>query len=218
MSLNHHALHISSRVLLFVILMSGVWVVVQGIKSNEYRRIEEPQIVTLLDDEMPEEVVIEEEPEIVEVEEYFEEVVEIPDTPDVDFSQDDLLGLDADASAGFDQFGLVAKKGGADLLKSSGKTSVEFDLARVKNLIEQHLHASFDSKESLKRKVYSIVVKFWIDKNGFVEQVEVVNTTGDSAMDTDIENALKNIPPFTSKLLDVPQPIKIRIFTRNFST
>lgn len=189
----------------------------QGIKSNEYRRIEEPQVVTLLDHELPlEEEVFEEELEIPEPEEYFEEQVDIPDISDI--TTDDILGVDSDASSGFDQFGLVAKKGGADLLSLTGKSSVAFDLARVKNLLEQHLHASLDSTEQLKSKVYSIVVKFWIDGNGFVEKVEIVNTTGDSRLDNNIEQALKNIPPFTSKLLDVPQPIKIRIFTRNFAT
>ena len=216
MSLNHHFLHISSRALLFVVLMSGVWLVFQGVKSNEYRRIEEPQVVTLLDEPEQEEEIIIEEPEIVEPEQYFEETVEIPEINDAPVDQ--ILGLDADATSGFDQFGLVAKKGGVDLLKSSGRSSVEFDLARVKNLLEQHLHASLDSDGQLKSKVYSIVVKFWIDTNGFVEKVEVVNTTGDDQLDNSIETALKNIPPFTSKLLEVPQPIKIRIFTRNFTT
>ena len=217
MILNHHFLHVSSRVLLFLILISAAWVVYQGIKSNEYRRIEEPQVVTLLDEPEPEEeIIIEEEPEVVEVEEYFEETVDLPEINDAPV--DEILGLDSDASSGFDQFGLVAKKGGVDLLKSGGRSSVEFDLARVKNLIEQHLHAALDSDNQLKSKVYSIVVKFWLDANGFVEKVEVVNTTGDPKLDNNIEYALKNIPPFTSKLLEVPQPVKIRIFTRNFTT
>lgn len=190
---------------------------IQGIKKSDYRPIEEPQVVTLLDEIQPEEEILEEEPEILEEVEYFEEQsVDVPELEE--FAQDDFLGLDSEASAGFDQFNLVAKKGAADLLSIGGKAGIKYDLARVKNLIEQRLHASFNSNDQLKSKVYSVVVKFWIDKNGFVEQVQVVDTTGDQQLDYSIEQALKNIPPFTSRILDVPQPIKIRIFTRNYAS
>ena len=213
---SHGSLHTVSRIGLLLLILTGVWIVVDGIRSSKFHHAEAPQIVTLIDEVEPEDEEPVIEPEQVEIEEYFEEV----DVPELDNMEqiDDLLGLDDDAFAGFDQFGLVSKRGGRDLIGSdSTGSAIKFDLARVKSLIEQHLQTALGSKMELRRKSYSIILKFWIDSNGFIENVKFMNTTGDKQIDRSIERILRSLPPFTSELKDVPQPVTLQIITRGLA-
>jgi protein TonB len=209
---SHNTFHTLSRVGLALLIAVGVWIVVDGINSNKFQHVEAPQVVTLLDEPEIEEI---EEPEMVEPEEYFEEA-EVPDMEPME-DINDLLGLDDDASAGFDQFGLVAKKGGQDLIGSSdGSSAMRFDLARVKSLIESHLNGILQSNVELRKKSYSVILKFWIDASGYVEKVKLLNSTGDTKIDRDIEQTLRRIPPFSSELKDIPQPITLKIIARSY--
>ena len=207
-------IHIVTRAAVVLVFMGGIWMVVEGVRSEEFQEPEKPQIVTLLNEPIPEreEPKVEEEPmeyleEPMETLEMHEDVPELDDVAQID----DMLGVDADASAGFDDFGLVAKRGGRDLIKTS---SMAASLVRVGGRIEQHLSAALEDRNELRRRNYTVRIALWVDAAGFVDRVEFDGSTGRPDLDLAIEHALKNIPPLDLGLVTVPQPIRIRITAR----
>jgi len=213
-----HLLHLMLRGLVAIAVVGGVWIVVAGVGSSDFQEPERPQVVTLMDPRVPEreEPIIEPEPEPepVDYEEPVTPADDIPELPELDLEPvDNLLGLDADASAGLDGFGLVAKRGGRDLIASASQTSNE-SLLRLGGLIERHLASALERREDLKRVNYTVLVNIWISKAGFVEKVEIDGSTGRRQLDDRISEALSRVPPFHVKLATVPQPVRIRITTR----
>ena len=197
-----------------MVFLGGIWMVIAGVRSEEFKVPEKPQIVTLLNAPVPER----EEPRVErEPMEYLEEPVNAldvaEDLPELDEvpQLDDMLGVDADASAGFDSFGLVAKRGGRDLIKTS---PIAVNLARVGGRIEQHLSAALENRGELRRRNYSVKIALWVNAAGLVDRVEFNGSTGRPELDLAIEHALRSIPPLDLGLLNVPQPIRIRITAR----
>jgi len=211
-------LHVLLRALVAVAVIAGVWAAVAGVGSSDFQEPERPQVVTLMDPRIPEreEPIIEPEPEPepMDYDEPVTPVDDVPELPEFDLEPvDNLLGLDTDASAGMDAFGLVAKRGGRDLIASTAHRSSE-SLARLGGLIERHLSSALERREDLKRVNYTVLVNIWISKAGFVEKVEIDGSTGRRQLDQTISEALSSVPPFHVKLAAVPQPVRIRITTR----
>ena len=123
---------------------------------------------------------------------------------------DDRLGIDGIGQAGADAFGLVAKRGGRSLLKTARQ---RHDLTKLGAMIEDHLTTALGGQSELLRHNFSVFVAIWVDRSGFVERVRA-NSTGDALLDEAIAAALRNVPPFRSRLGEVPQPIRLRIITR----
>lgn len=81
------------------------------------------------------------------------------------------LGLDADASAGGDGFGLGSNKGGRDIMLGGGGGSrARWYAGLLGNRIEQALNRDTKLLDELKAK--RIVVRIWIGNSGHVERVE----------------------------------------------
>ena len=208
-------MHTTTRLSVAGVLIFGVWLAVNGISSAEFTPPPRPQVVTLLDQpvEPPEPVETKPEPELVEMPEPIQQV-EIHKLSEMDVvPMDDLLGLDADASAGLDGFGLVAKRGGADILKTSGAPHSRV-LARLSAEIEQHVAKALSRKTRLLKKNYTIQVSVWLTDSGFVDRVELMNSTGAAQLDAALKAALRNISPFAARVVGVPQPVRLRITTR----
>jgi protein TonB len=127
-----------------------------------------------------------------------------PDTP----SQQ--LGLDADASAGSDAFGLAARKGGADLV-GTGTAIFGRYTAQLKDAIQDAL--SDDDK--VRKGNYTVSVRVWVARDGSVERAQLVQSTGKRDVDRAIEQALTHVhrlaepPP-----LEMPQPIVLRVVSK----
>jgi protein TonB len=119
------------------------------------------------------------------------------------------LGLDADGSAGGDSFGLAARKGGSDLVGTGGAIFAWYT-GKLKNEVSDRL--SSDAK--LRGKKYSGTFRIWIEPDGRIKEVRVVNGTGnreiDSAIPADLVGRQSESPP-----LEMPQPITIQIVSRS---
>lgn len=134
---------------------------------------------------------------------------DVPEEANDDAPPAEQLGLDADGSAGADGFGLLARKGGRDLLASGGAfTSYA---ALLKNEILDRLQENGRARAG----AYSIVVRVWLSADGGVERVKLVSSTGDRELDSAIESVLSGMqrvaqapPP------EMPQPVSLRIVSR----
>jgi periplasmic protein TonB len=120
------------------------------------------------------------------------------------------LGLDAEGAAGGDDFGLVGRKGGRDLLASGGGAFAWYT-GLLKNAILDRLQ---DDKK-LRAGSYSVVVRVWLRTDGGIDKVQLANSTGSKELDRAIEVALADLhqvgqtPP-----IEMPQPVSLRIVSR----
>lgn len=93
------------------------------------------------------------------------------------------LGVDADAGAGGDSFGLIGKKGGRGLL--SGDPFANFKAALKEAVYEQLAEVKEIRKDS-----YKVQVKAWFDMNGKVTKVKLDSSTGKPALDKALQMSL----------------------------
>lgn len=129
----------------------------------------------------------------------------------------DLLGLDAEGVAGGDAFGLLARKGGRDLLSLSGgrhdwyKNSLNSELA---DPLLKEITDYLENNQPGRSRSFSVVIRLWLSKDGRVERYQV-ESTGDQTIDTAVQTALARLdrvpepPP-----ADLPQPVKLRFVHR----
>lgn len=149
------------------------------------------------------------EPEIedkVEVDEPEDVPDNMPDAMD-DMPSGDDLGLDADGMAGSDAFGLIGRKGGRDLLASG--------YGWYSNILQQDIVDFLSTHDMVRSSQYSIALKLWIAKNGKVKKIELIESTGDAAIDRMIRVALGEMGQFSEKPpADMPQPVRLKITSK----
>lgn len=132
-------------------------------------------------------------------------------TPSNDPPPGQQLGLDADASAGGDAFGLLANKGGRDLLASGGSA-----FAWYAGLLKGQILDQLNSDTKARRGEYSLVVRVWVRDDGSIDRWRIVQGSGDRARDQAIEEALARIPRLSqAPPADMPEPISLRIVSRS---
>ncbi|MDE2366154.1 MAG: energy transducer TonB [Betaproteobacteria bacterium] len=125
------------------------------------------------------------------------------------------LGVDAEGTGSGDGFGLVGKKGGADLIGGSRGNPWAWYDAIVNDAVNSAFQEALSHEKALKDKNYKVVVKVWIDAGGKVNRVSLADGTGDAKLDELLKNVLQNLkalregPP-----ADMPQPLKIRVTSR----
>jgi hypothetical protein len=131
------------------------------------------------------------------------------------------LAVDADAQAGFDSFGLGAKRGGRDLALDLGKperASGGGGSAGFTNYAAQlgtYLDAWLNRDEDLRRSNYALHARIWLDASGAVERCILIGTTGDAALDQQLVARLSAArPPNGPPPSDLPQPINLLIRSR----
>ena len=128
-------------------------------------------------------------------------------TPSDEPPPSEQLGLDAEGSAGGDEFGLAAHKGGRDLLASGGSAYVWYAGLLKSQIIDQ-----LNSEKRARSGSYSVVLRVWIRNDGTVDRVRIDQSSGNRERDQAIEAAVSRItrlpqaPP-----ADMPSPISLRI-------
>jgi protein TonB len=190
--------------LLVVLFLAGVVAVVRAVMSDDPPRSRVVQTVSLLPPPPPP---IEEklpEPEIKE------EVV-IPEPQPM--QQDDSaasadLGVDADGSGSGDGFGLVGKKGGRDLLEGG-------PFGWYGSLLGADIQDSLAERKRLRQVKYTAVLDLWINRDGRIERVELVRTSGNRDLDTTLRLAVAEVgkvrePPPPK----MPQPVRLQVTSR----
>jgi len=126
------------------------------------------------------------------------------------------LGVDAEGTGSGDDFGLVGKKGAADLIGGGPKGNpwAWYD-ALVNDAVNSAFQAALGREKMLKNKNYKVIVKVWLDSSGKVNRAQLVDSTGDARADEILRDALNDMralrdgPP-----TDMPQPMKIRVTSR----
>jgi periplasmic protein TonB len=120
------------------------------------------------------------------------------------------LGLDADGTGGGDGFGLVARKGGRDLLASGGSAYAWY-AGMIKNEILERLQ----DEKNARSGSYSVLVRVWVRSDGTVERIRLAQSSGDRERDKAIEEALGRIDRISqAPPADMPQPVSLRIVSR----
>lgn len=153
--------------------------------------------------ETPPEPEVEEEVKIEEAEPMDELPEEASDEPPPGAD----LGVDAEGGAGGDGFGLIGRKGGRGLLAGSGDPFAYYG-SQVSRRIEDALLAV----DELRRRGYSVELEVWVDSDGRVRRVQLARSTGSSATDALMNDAILRAqsvaqapPP------GMPQPIRLRV-------
>lgn len=121
------------------------------------------------------------------------------------------LGLDADGSAGGDAFGLLANKGGRDLIGSGGSAFMWYA-----GLLKDQILSQLNADSAARRGSYSLVVQVWVRSDGSIDRVHVAQGSGDRARDQAIEQSLSLISRLNqAPPADMPEPITLRIVSRS---
>lgn len=126
----------------------------------------------------------------------------VPDKPADPAPADKPLGVDADASAGSDGFGLAANRGGRDIT-TIGSTGGGGGSGRYyTGLLQRNFFDALARNRQAPQDEFSVVVQVWIGEDGRVQRTRIVDGTGNEALDRLIEATLADM----SALREVPPP------------
>jgi protein TonB len=121
------------------------------------------------------------------------------------------LGLDAEGSAGGDEFGLAARRGGSDLLGGTGSAPFAWYQNRITDAVRERL-ASVECAKSAKG---SLSIHLLMDADGRFKQVQLATTTSNRRTDQCIESALTTMPRMTDPLpVGMPEQVNIKVVAK----
>jgi protein TonB len=131
-------------------------------------------------------------------------------TPSNEPPPGEQLGLDAEGTAGGDAFGLLANKGGRDLLGQGGSAYVWYA-----GLVKTQILEQLSTEKQARRGEYSLMVRVWVRNDGSIDRVRVVGSSGNRDRDQAIEQALARMGRLSqAPPADMPEPISLRIVSR----
>jgi protein TonB len=140
-----------------------------------------------------------------------DKVIPDPQRPDPTPSDEpppgEQLGLDAEGSAGGDAFGLLANKGGRDLLGSGGNAFTWYA-----GLLKNEIVDQLNNEKQARIGEYAVVVRVWVRDDGSIDRVRIIQSSGNRERDHAIESALGRIARLSrAPPADMPEPITVRI-------
>lgn len=131
--------------------------------------------------------------------------------PDETPAPQQSLGLDADASAGGDAFGLAARRGGSDLIGGTGTAPFAWYTNRISDAIKERLAAAPCTRSASG----SLTVHVLLEADGRVKQIKLATTTGNPKVDQCIDLALTSITRMSDPVpLGMPEQVNLKIVAR----
>ena len=125
------------------------------------------------------------------------------------------LAVDAAGTGAGDGFGLVGKKGGADLIGGGGGGGIGTGnkFAWFGALVKERLQDVIAKDRKLREfGDFQRLVNVWIDTTGAITRVELVGRSDNAELDSALRLALKSLPPLRQGAPgDMPQPVRLRI-------
>jgi len=150
------------------------------------------------------------EPPKEEVEKIPEPEQPTPETPSDEPPPGEQLGLDTEGGAGGDSFGLVGNKGGRSLLASGGDR-----FAWYAGVLKDDLLSFLSDHPDIRQRAYSVNIRLWLDGKGAVTRVALSSSTGDNALDRELQKLLGSMEKVAeAPPADMPQPVQIRLVSR----
>ena len=119
------------------------------------------------------------------------------------------LGLDADASAGSDGFGLAARKGGQDLLNNGAGA-----FRRYTNLLKSAVLDTLSDDERLRRGKYTAILRVWLASDGSVQRYALAQSSGSKELDGYIQQDISRVRMGEAPPIEMPQPITFSVGPR----
>ena len=131
------------------------------------------------------------------------------------------LGIDAAGTGAGDGFGLVGKKGGADLIGSGGGgptigTPNVNRFAWYGDLMKSRVQEAIQKDKKLREvAAFRVTVNVWVGPDGAFTRSELVGAPDDSEVEAALKAVLSNMAPLREGAPgDMPQPVKLRISSR----
>lgn len=155
-----------------------------------------------------------------------EEIIEEPEPEDApqDVSEDidapppgELLGLDADGSAGGDSFGQVARKGGRSIIGGDGTSLLakySWYTRVVRDELEKLVRKRLAENGGIPKGELKVIVALKLDNLGKVTDYRLVNASGNDTMDRAVEEALNFAVMRDPPPPDMPRVIKLKIVSQ----
>ena len=124
------------------------------------------------------------------------------------------LAVDAAGGAGGDGFGLVGRKGGADLIGSGTGGGSKFGWFGA--LVKERLQEVIARDRKLRELGdFQRLVNVWVDANGAITRVELVGHSDNAEIDNALRQLLRSVPPVRQGApADMPQPVRLRVALR----
>ncbi len=184
-------------VITLIFLATGVYIIKALISDDSGKRKRQIQKITLLKPPPPPPPEIKEKPPEPEEEKIKEpEPEETPEEAETDDGPiDDNLGLDADGTGGGDNFGLVGKKGGRDLIGGDYSASYlmrkyAWYMAIIQDELRKRVNQHMEENGGIPKGNLVAYIKITLDENGMITNIVLKHSSGNGKMDTAVKEAI----------------------------
>jgi periplasmic protein TonB len=222
----------NSRVVVGAVAVGIVLVLTTGtvlalkylMQDDSHRRQRQIQMITLVEPPPPPE--IKEPPPEPEIkkEEIIEPEPETPPDPADDMSQDDTppgeqLGLDADGSAGSDDFGLKANRGGRGLIGgAAGDAALMRHYAWYTRIIQEELrkrmNRHMEQNGGIPEGELKALIQITLDDFGRIVAFHLAGASGDPKMDAALVSTLQTAAISEPPPSGMPRVIRLKISSK----
>ena len=132
---------------------------------------------------------------------------------------DQDLGVEGEGEAGFDSFGLRAKRGGRDILLDAPHGRGPGDVLGYKvfaNKLAAEIATQLRGVPELRSSTYALHVRVWVDDGGRIARCELLGGSGQRQVDTAVQRELTRSdvcvgapPP------DFPNPVVLEVRSKS---
>jgi protein TonB len=204
------------------LVLAGAWAIYSVISTEDRLTKHSTQRISIINQAPPRK--IEQKPPEQEVkEEVSLEKVEVQAAQQANAPVDNTLGVDEEGGAGSDAFGLAGKKGGRDIITLGNQTqgnaapAARPDFTYYSGVLQQQLQTEIAKHEKIRRGNYRVDLKLWIARDGAVERFQLLDSTGNTELDHEIQGAMADLRRLRQPPPEMPQPVHIRLTSREAS-